>query len=689
VPAAPIPADRDPLIVDLADSRARDIGLVGAKAAGLARARAAGLPIVPGVVLTTAATDQWSPGEAPSAPALQALRVSIEGLVRDHNGPVVVRSSSTIEDAQHSSMAGRFRSILGVVGWDGVVNAVRAVRDSAVDGAASGCPPAPIAVLIQPEVAADHGGVLFGLEPVSGDPRHLVIEVAAGNPSDLVSGRVAASHLLVTRRGRLTSCSGAGPPLPRRERRALVRLARRAEQLFHGPQDIEWACDADGGLWLLQSRPITAIGESGPHGTILGPGPVAETFPEPLRRLEVDLWLRPLREGIVHALHVTGAVSRRRLAASPVVTVVDGWAAADLELLGHRRRRTGVLNPVAGARRLGAAWRVGRLRVALPPLIAQLLARVDGHLADVPPFDQLGNDELVTLLERARDELVAVHGYEVLAGMLLPADPDCAPAPAVALSVLARARAAGQPDAVTVLVDPVVLTLVAPTVGGAVGLPPTPPVPVIVTGARLDPRDALRLRSRWLQELSGRAAGRLAERLTSAGTLIETGLVRELDVAELRAVVSGAPPPPDIAERAARPAGPPLPIEFRLGATGDVFAVRRGTVHLAGLGAGGGRAVGLVRHRPPPVGSRHDAVLVVRTLDPGLAGVLPSLVGLVSETGSALSHLAILARELGVATVVGVPAARQRFPAGSRVIVDGLTGQVSMLDDTPDDAGGP
>jgi pyruvate,water dikinase len=82
-------------------------------------------------------------------------------------------------------------------------------------------------------------------------------------------------------------------------------------------------------------------------------------------------------------------------------------------------------------------------------------------------------------------------------------------------------------------------------------------------------------------------------------------------------------------------------------------------------------------------------VLVVRTLDPGLAGVLPSLVGRVSETGSALSHLAILARELGVATVVGVPGARQRFPVGSRVVVDGLTGQVSVLDDTPDEAGGP
>jgi pyruvate,water dikinase len=69
----------------------------------------------------------------------------------------------------------------------------------------------------------------------------------------------------------------------------------------------------------------------------------------------------------------------------------------------------------------------------------------------------------------------------------------------------------------------------------------------------------------------------------------------------------------------------------------------------------------------------------VRTLDPGLAAALPGLGGLVSETGSVLSHLAILARELGVPTVVGVADALNRFPAGSVVVVDGTTGDVSLV----------
>jgi phosphohistidine swiveling domain-containing protein len=74
------------------------------------------------------------------------------------------------------------------------------------------------------------------------------------------------------------------------------------------------------------------------------------------------------------------------------------------------------------------------------------------------------------------------------------------------------------------------------------------------------------------------------------------------------------------------------------------------------------------------------AVLVVRTLDPDLAPLLPRLGGLVAETGSFLSHLAILAREFGVPTAVGVEDAVSRFPAGTILLVDGTTGEVSVVD---------
>ena len=85
--------------------------------------------------------------------------------------------------------------------------------------------------------------------------------------------------------------------------------------------------------------------------------------------------------------------------------------------------------------------------------------------------------------------------------------------------------------------------------------------------------------------------------------------------------------------------------------------------------AGGGRQVGPVHHAtdgPPPAGS----VLVTRTLDPGLAAVLPGLAGLVAETGSVLSPLAIVARELGVAPGVGVADATA-LPGGPRGVGGG------------------
>ncbi|WP_344292376.1 PEP-utilizing enzyme, partial [Streptomyces synnematoformans] len=71
------------------------------------------------------------------------------------------------------------------------------------------------------------------------------------------------------------------------------------------------------------------------------------------------------------------------------------------------------------------------------------------------------------------------------------------------------------------------------------------------------------------------------------------------------------------------------------------------------------------------------AVLVVPVLDPALAPRLAGLAGLLADRGSALSHLAVLAREYGVPTAVGVPGAVGRFPPGTALTVDDTTGAVA------------
>jgi pyruvate,water dikinase len=99
-----------------------------------------------------------------------------------------------------------------------------------------------------------------------------------------------------------------------------------------------------------------------------------------------------------------------------------------------------------------------------------------------------------------------------------------------------------------------------------------------------------------------------------------------------------------------------------------------------GLAASGGRVVGRVVHDLAAIDAEGPVVLVVRHLAPALAGELGRLAGLVSETGSPLSHLAILAREAGLPTVVAVPDARQRFPVGAFVELDGDRGDVRVVD---------
>lgn len=664
-----------PFVVDLDDQLARNADVVGAKAAALARARDAGLPARPGFVVSTGAARSIAVG-APSRDQAASLLESWQALSADGQHALVVRSSSTAEDGGSQSMAGLFTSVLDVRGWEPFVTALDEVIASGGE--------APIAVLVQRFLEPAWGGVLFGADPVTGRTDQIVVAAVPGGPDQLVSGRVTGGQLTLSRRGRLQATSGDVPDYlrQRRFRRALVLLARTAASTFGGPQDIEWAIEGNGEFVLLQSRPITALGnEPDARGPILGPGPVAETFGLPLRALEEDIWVVPLRDALREALRLTGAVSARQLRRSPVVVTVEGRVAADLELLGVAGGRRSVwsrLDPRPPARRLGAAWRVGRLKVALPALAADVVAEVDADLRRIPAVDRLTAEELVEILRRSHQTLKALHGHEILAGMLLPdGDDDLPSAAAAALRVLATAEDSG---ADLVAAHPVLLSLTPPRVGGGVELPPRPTsAPTSAGGtAELDQaaREALRLRVRWVQELTGRVALALGEVLVARHVLSDAGDVVYLRADELISLVeNGGSMSIDL--RPHQP-GPPLPAAFRLTPDGLVVPVTAG-VDQGGLGAGGGRGSGPVRIGGDARPTRGD-VLVVRTLDPGLAPLLPGLGGLVAETGSVLSHLAILAREYGVPTVVGLAGATERFAEGTWVVVDGSTGDVTTVE---------
>jgi pyruvate,water dikinase len=684
-------------IVVLSDPAALDPALTGAKAANLARASVAGLPALPGVVLTTT----WSPDDRAAAVAAWS-ELSGDGRAR-----VVVRSSSTGEDGGESSMAGVFESVLDVADEAGFLAALETVLASADAARDAGLVDAEMAVLVQPMLDARWGGVLFGADPVSGRHDHFLVAAVDGGPDALVSGTVSGWTAVLDRRGRVIEVrSGDGSPRPPSSvLRRLARLARDAARTYGGPQDIEWAVAESGALHLLQARPITTIGPKA--GTVFGPGPVAESFPEPLSVLEQDLWLTPLRDGLREALRLTASMPARALDRSPIVVAVDGMAAVDLQALGADGKQGGLLrrlDPRPPARRLRAAWRVGRLRSAFAELAADVVRRVDDDLVAVPGLGDLANHDLIAVLRNARRTLASLHGHEAIAGLLIPEATNATVTGAsLALSAVAQAHAEGVSLDELVERDPVVLALLPPRIGPRPDLAQLavfPPTAGFAGDEHADPdaaavaREALRLRVRWVQELTAQAAWELAHRLFAVGVLPTLEAVRSLTVDELARAAQTRSLPADLAERS-EPSGRPLPARFRLDEHGTAWVApaptRRRRRNAAGsesstVGVSSGTATGPVV--VPDAGGLPDvppgAVLVVSHLDPRLAPIIPRLGALVAETGSALSHLAILAREYRVPAVVGVAGATSRFQNGQVVTVDGGAGTVAVVD-----VGGP
>ncbi|MBU6376005.1 MAG: phosphoenolpyruvate synthase, partial [Bdellovibrionales bacterium] len=74
-------------------------------------------------------------------------------------------------------------------------------------------------------------------------------------------------------------------------------------------------------------------------------------------------------------------------------------------------------------------------------------------------------------------------------------------------------------------------------------------------------------------------------------------------------------------------------------------------------------------------------ILVTERTDPGWVPLYPSCSGLLIERGSLLSHSAVVARELGLPTVVGVKGGlMSKLKTGMRVRLDAGKGEVRILD---------
>lgn len=212
---------------------------------------------------------------------------------------VAVRSSATAEDLPGASFAGQQDTELNIVGEESLLAAVKkcwgslwTARALAYRSRQNIAPEqVALAVVVQEMAPADAAGVMFTLNPVTGDRSELVINATWGLGEALVSGRVNPDTIVADKQtGRvkhkeigdkrvMTAPTEAGtaeievtaerrrqPALGADHVAVLARLGSELERIFGAAQDVEWAIAGDR-VVLLQSRPVTGIAaHSAPPG---------------------------------------------------------------------------------------------------------------------------------------------------------------------------------------------------------------------------------------------------------------------------------------------------------------------------------------------------------------------------------------------------------------------------------------
>jgi len=136
------------------------------------------------------------------------------------------------------------------------------------------------------------------------------------------------------------------------------------------------------------------------------------------------------------------------------------------------------------------------------------------------------------------------------------------------------------------------------------------------------------------------------------------------------------------ADREADAAVPEPPVTF-VGRPPVIERPARVSPVLHGVPASGGTAAGRVRvlHGAGDLADVEAGdILVVSSADAAMAPVLLLAGGIVTEQGGPLTHLAMVARELGVPSVVQLDGATRLLAPGSRVRVDGDAGVVERIE---------
>ncbi|TFG31985.1 hypothetical protein EU528_04755 [Candidatus Thorarchaeota archaeon] len=206
-----------------------------------------------------------------------------------------VRSSATIEDGSEISFAGQAESFLCVRKQPDIIQSVKEVWKSVFSERAliylktKNIPlfQVKMAVLVQEMIPAKVSGVMFTANVVTNNTEEILINSTWGLGDQLVSGEIIPDTYVLTKNPpkiiqrtlgdkEFTSEPHMYPlaitDTPKETRSVfsldektlydIAEIGLRVESGMESPQDIEWCIGPDGGLVILQSRPITTL--SGP-----------------------------------------------------------------------------------------------------------------------------------------------------------------------------------------------------------------------------------------------------------------------------------------------------------------------------------------------------------------------------------------------------------------------------------------
>ena len=716
-------------VFPLESLRDRDLSLVGGKALALARMARNGLSVPGGICVTTQAYDTYvsSTGlrerillELNRKPFAEmrweemwdaALRIRnlflktatpgfLDGALRDAVGkrfqekPLVIRSSSPVEDSATASFAGLHDSFVNVVGLDAILEHIRLVWASLWSDRALlyrqelklGVKDSSMAVVLQEIVVGKRSGVVFGESPT--DAAHTIIESVYGLNQGLVDGTVQPDRWVLDRktgdiiehnpatREKAIMPSPGGvqlqtlpraaknvPPLNNEETQLVWQLAQRAENMFGKPQDVEWTIARDV-LFVLQSRPITSVSNRDSADRRLWYLSLTRSF-ENLKSLRqrIDLELLPAMNSEAHRL---GRQDMRRLSDSQLAREISRRAAiymkwkdtywADFIPFAHGARLFGQVyndtvkpdDPYEFMSLLGGT-RMESLRRnrAMEDLAA--LIREDQELAE----------EL-----RKRERRTGNKAFEEALEEFLQR-----------FSLLPLGGAAGRSALLSVLLE---MASRPPA-----RQPSTPKDAEALSGAFLESFE--RQRRDFAVELLdlARASFRLRDDDNIYLGRIEAQLMAAVEEAKYRVKARSQTPSADANIRKLREAledsgYSPAPIEDIAMEKAD-FEIR--PRQLIGQPAGPGMASGKARvvlSASDLPEMKNGEILVCDAVDPNMTFVVPLSAGIVERRGGMLIHGAIIAREYGLPCVTGVPDATSLIRTGARVTVDGYLGIVTV-----------